>query len=353
MTIANPSVKKPRVLYIPWDKPIHDDEAWKTLNQKFELVLYDCETEDEFIREIDDPNGRFANLDAICRSTWLKSSPYLKHFLFRGEPVKHLPDSIKIIVSSGHGYDIVDVDYLTSRGILFCNSPDSCSIATADVGTYLVMSSFRYLTFAEHCVRTPGKYYDTQILPHIAQNPSGRTLGIIGLGDIGYRVALACKALGMNIAYHNRSRKPAIEAKLNGATYFETLKELLAVSDCVLVLCPHTPETHHLINFETFKWMKPKVRLVNIARGPIVQEAAVVDALKRGQLVGAGFDVHEFEPKIHPDLLDNYKITLLPHVGVSTEDSFKTFERTCVNNLVEYFYGSGIPNTCVNKELLE
>ncbi|KAH3682073.1 hypothetical protein WICPIJ_006961, partial [Wickerhamomyces pijperi] len=97
---------------------------------------------------------------------------------------------------------------------------------------------------------------------------------------------------------------------------------------------------------------KDRVRLVNIARGPIVEEAAVIEALESGQLVGAGFDVHEFEPKIHPKLLNNYKITLLPHVGVASVDSFKAFEKKCVGNLIEYFYGNGLPEA-VNAELLQ
>ncbi|KAG7805908.1 hypothetical protein KL921_005221 [Ogataea angusta] len=338
---------KPKVLYIPSVQNIHDETAWKTLNEKFEVITYDCESEEEYIAEVRKPDGKFAGIEAICRSSWLKGQPYVHHYLFRGEPVKALPDTVKIIVQSGHGYDIVDVDYLTKKGVLFCNSPDCCTIATADVGVALVLQSFRYLTYAEHCVRT-GKYYESAPLALWGENPAGKTLGIIGLGNIGFRVAVACKALGMEVAYHNRTPKPEYEEKIENLSYFENLNDMLAVTDCVFVACPHTSATHHLINGDRFKHMKDCVRLVNIARGPIVEEAAVIDALERGQLVGAGFDVHEFEPKIHPKLLENYKVTLLPHVGVTSIDSFKAFERKCVANLVEYFYGSGKPAS-VNK----
>ncbi len=346
---------KPRVLYIPWDNPVHDDDAWKTLNDNFELVVYDFNTVEEYMEELKKPNhGKIGHIDAICRSTWLKSNPYIHHYILRDEVVQLIPDSCKIITQSGHGYDIVDVDYLTSRGIVFCNSPNSCSRATADVGVYLILSAFRYLTFAEHCLRTPGEYYDSQIISNIAEDPNGKTLGIIGLGDIGVLVAQVCKALGMNIIYHNRSAKPDLEKKISGnVKYCLSLEELFKESDCILILCPYTKETKHLINFEAFKKMKPKVRLVNIARGPIVEEAAVIDALERGQLVGAGFDVHEFEPKIHEKLLSNWKITLTPHAGACTQDSFRNFEKRCVTNLMQFFYTNEQPHTIVNSELYD
>jgi lactate dehydrogenase-like 2-hydroxyacid dehydrogenase len=343
---------KPRVLYIPWDKPVHHDESWKVLNEKFDLVNYDFENVEDYMNELRKPNhGKIGNIDAICRSAWLKSSPYVHHYILRDEAVRLLPESCKIVVQSGHGYDIVDVDYLTSRGIVFCNSPDSCSRATADVGIYLVLSSFRYLTYAEHCLRTPGKYYDSQELANISEDPNGKTLGIIGLGDIGILIAKTCASLGMNIVYHNRTRKHTLEQQLPGLKYCADKETLFQFADCILVACPYTNETRHLINYDAFGKMKPQVRLVNIARGPIVQEEAVVDALERGQLVGAGFDVHEFEPKIDERLLSNYKITLTPHVGVCTQDSFKNFEKCCVKNLEQFFHQNERPSTAVNGQV--
>lgn len=353
MTVQEGQLKKPRILYIPWDKPIHHKESWELVNEKFEIVTYDFDTVHEYIEELKKPNhGKIGNIEAVLRSTWLKSSPYVHHYILRDEAVRLLPQSVKIVVQSGHGYDIVDVEYLSSRGIIFCNSPDSCSRATADIATYLILASFRYTSYAEHCVRS-GHYYDSQELAQIADDPSGNTLGIIGLGDIGKLVTQACQAIGMKVIYHNRSRKAEIENDFQegSLTYYKDFDDFLAQSDCILVLCPYTKETRHLISFEAFKKMKPKVRLVNIARGPIVHEAAVIDALERGQLVGAGFDVHEFEPKIHERLLNNWKITLLPHLGAVSRASWRKFEKKCVDNLIEYFYGAGKPNA-VNKEIL-
>lgn len=345
---------KPRVLYIPCDGAIHDDEAWKTANEKFNLITYDFSTVEEYMDELKKPHhGRIGYIEAILRPTWLKAHPYVHHYLFRGEAVRLLPESVRIIVQSGHGYDIVDVEYLSSRNIIFCNSPDSCSRATADIGTLLIINSFRYTNYAEHCVRS-GNYYQAAELASEADDPNGYTLGIIGLGDIGQLVAKSCQTLGMKTIYHNRSRKPHIEKlfPLGSLTYYESFDQFLAEADCILVLCPYTKDTRHLINKDTFKKMKSNVRLVNIARGPIVEEAAVIDALERGQLVGAGFDVHEFEPKIHETLLNNWKVTLLPHFGVVSKASWRKFERVCVNNLVSYFFGDGNPNTAVNKHLL-
>jgi lactate dehydrogenase-like 2-hydroxyacid dehydrogenase len=347
-------VAKPRVLYIPWDNPIHDSDAWATLNENFELVNYDFETVEEYITELQKPNcGKVGKIDAVCRSAWLKSNPFIHHYILRDDPVKLLPSSVKIVVQSGHGYDIVDVDYLSSRDIVFCNSPDSCSRATADAGIYLVLSSFRYFTYAEHCVRTPGKYYDSQEIANIGEDPNGKTLGIIGLGDIGVLVAKTCGSLGMNIIYNNRSKKPDLEKQVEGIKFCSTADELFAQADCIFIACPYTSETRHLINFESFSKMKPHVRLVNIARGPIVQEAAMIDALETGQLIGAGLDVHEFEPKIHEKLLANWKITLTPHTGVCTRDSFQNFEKKCVKNLMQFFYQNEKPHTIVNGDVYD
>lgn len=346
-------MSKPRILYVPCDQAVHHDEAWKTVQEKFDIVTYDFDTIDQYMDELKKPDhGKIGYIEAVFRPSWLKGSPYVHHYIFRDEAVRLLPKSVKICVQSGHGYDIVDVDYLTSRNIIFCNSPHSCSRATADIGTLLIINSFRYTTYAEHCVRS-GNYYDSQQLATLSDDPEGHTLGIVGLGDIGLLVAKSCQAFGMKTIYHNRSRKVDIEKQFpkDSMIYYPDFDAFLAEADCIIILCPYSPATKHLINFETFKKMKKEVRLVNIARGPIVQEAAVIDALERGQLVGAGFDVHEFEPKISEKLLNNYKVTLLPHLGAVSKASWKNFEKRCVDNLVEYFYGDKKPNA-INKELL-
>ncbi|WEJ96920.1 D-mandelate dehydrogenase [Yamadazyma tenuis] len=349
------TIKKPRILYVPCDQEVHDDQAWKTVYENFEIVVYDFDTIEDYMNELKKPDhGKIGFIDAVFRPTWLKGSPYLEHYILRGEPVRLLPKSVKLCVQSGHGYDIVDIDYLSSRNIIFCNSPDCCSRATADVGTLLVLNSFRYASFAENCVRTRN-YYASMDFSTLADDPEGHTLGIIGLGDIGKLVAKSCQSFGMKTIYHNRTQRRELEAEFpeDSMVFYPDFDEFLAHTDCILVMCPYTEKTKHMISFDTFKRMKIQVRIVNIARGPIVQEEAIIDALERGQLVGGGFDVHEFEPKIHEKLLSDWRITLLPHWGAVSRASWKKFERNCVQNMMDYFYGDGKPKTAVNKQLFE
>lgn len=347
-------MSKPRILYVPANETVHDEEYWSIVNENFELFYYDFNTIEEYMEELKKPgHGRIGHIEAVFRPTWLKANPYVHHYILRGEAVRLLPESVKIVVQSGHGYDIVDIDYLNSRNIVFCNSPNTCSRATADIASQLIINSFRYTTYAEYCVRF-GNYSDSQLLASVAENPENMTLGIIGLGDIGKLVAKTCQSLGMNIIYHNRSRKLAIEKEfpVDSLKYYSNFDDFLGQADCVLVMCPYTKETRHLINFDTFKNMKSKVRLVNVARGPIVQQDAIIDALERGQLVGAGFDVHEFEPEIDERLLKNWKICLLPHLGVVSRDSWKAFEKKCVKNLMAFFYKQG-ELEALNVEILD
>ncbi|GMG49683.1 unnamed protein product [Ambrosiozyma monospora] len=182
MTEIAATSHKPKVLYIPVDKPVHDDKSWKTLNEKFEVIYYDSHSIEEWIKEASKPDGKYAGIEAIARPHDLKAPPFGSQFLFSGKAARAIPSTVKVIVSAGHGYDVVDVDYLTKRGIFFCNSPDSCSIATADTGTFLVLQSFRYLTFAEDKLRN-GEFFGASELNHLGENPNGKTLGVIGLGN--------------------------------------------------------------------------------------------------------------------------------------------------------------------------
>ncbi len=362
----NNNIEKPKVLYIPWDKPIHHPEAWKTLNDNFTLIEYNHPTIEDYIEELKKPNnGRYNGIKAICRSTWLKSMPYKSHLILKNEAVRLLPTSVEIVVESGHGFDVVDVPYLTSQGIAFCNSPQSCDRATADVGIYLILASFRYLSYAEKCIRDDRYQDHEQIFPY-SEDPKGKTLGIIGLGNIGFNVAKAASAFGMKIIYNSPSRKTSLDGKLKSLSqilndddststddiYCKDLKDLYSKSDCIFISCPYTKETHHLINKESFKLMKSKVRIVNIARGPIISELDLIDAINNKQVIGCGLDVLEFEPKVNELLRENYMITILPHVGVGSRDSFKEFERKCVSNLMDWFYGDGIPKNLLNTEVL-
>jgi len=348
----------PTVLYIPSIYTEHEPEEWESFSKFFNVLIYDCQTPEEFIKRLQ-PGGQYHTIDAIMRPSWLKAPPYQNHHLFRGQIVDHFPPSLKIIVSGGHGYDVVDVDRLTDRGIWFCNSPNTCTEATgegsfpfenliqANTVLYLILSAYRYFTFAEHCIRS-GKYAESRRLGPLAEDPSGQILGIIGLGHIGVAVAQRVQAIGMQVHYYSPTRKLTAERKLGGVVYHQSLESILSVADCICLSCPYTPRTHHMLGTKEFSVMKNGVRIVNIARGALIDEEALVEAIDNGRVAAVGLDVHEHEPEVHPRLKENYMTTLLPHIGVCSKTSWRNFERNCRENLEAYFYGDGIPSTPVN-----
>jgi lactate dehydrogenase-like 2-hydroxyacid dehydrogenase len=158
----------------------------------------------------------------------------------------------------------------------------------------------------------------------LCDTPGGHILGIVGLGSVGLAVARRALALGMKIHYHGRARKSAeVEASLGRAVYHGSPGSLFAIADCILLACPYTEATHHLLNREVFEnQVKDGVRIVNVARGPVIDEAALVEALERGKIGGVGLDVYEHEPKVHSGLLKSRKATLLPHVGAGARSSY-------------------------------
>jgi len=248
--------------------------------------------------------------------------------------VDYYPPSLKIIVSGGHGYDVVDVERLADRGVVFCNSPNTCTEATgkltrscweelivANCAMYLILNAFRYFTFAERCVRT--EQFDTsRQLSRIAEDPSSHVLAMIGLGDIGLAIAQRAEAFGMQIHYFSPSRKPEAEATFRTPiTYHTSLDSVLQIADCICLACPYSRKTHHMLSEREFNLMKPGVRIVNIARGPLIDEEALIAAMEQGKVIGVRLDVHENEPHVHPRLKDNYMTTLLPHIGVCSKSS--------------------------------
>ena len=166
-----------------------------------------------------------------------------------------------------------------------------------------------------------------------------RRIGIVGMGDIGLAVARRARAFGMHVAYHNRRAvDPTTEAQL-GATLLP-LSELLSTSDVVSLHCPYTPETHHLINRDSLGLMRPTSYLINTARGPIVDEAALVEALTNGVIAGAGLDVYENEPTVHPGLLHLDNVALAPHLGSATEETRTEMALLAARNVIEVMAGN-------------
>jgi glyoxylate reductase len=226
---------------------------------------------------------------------------------------------LRVVANVAVGYDNIDVPACTERGIVATNTPGVLTDATADIAFGLILLATRRLGEGERLIRSgqPWKWGMSFLLGSSLQ---GKTLGIVGMGGIGRATALRAKAFGMDIVYQSRSEiDPRIAAEL-GARRVD-LDELLGISDIVSLHCPYGPATHHLIGAEQLAAMKDSAYLINTARGPIVDEAALASALRGKQIAGAGLDVFENEPRVHPGLLELENVVLVPHLGSATVET--------------------------------
>ncbi len=233
-------------------------------------------------------------------------------------------DGLKVVANMAVGYDNVDVEAANERGIVVTNTPGVLDETTADVAFMLLLAAARRLGESERILRA-GKWEWWG--PKLFMGPDvwGKKLGIIGLGRIGQAVARRARGFGMEVLYHNRSRKEEAEEEL-GASYRD-LEDLLETADFITVHTPLSDETHHLIGAPELERMKPEAVLVNTSRGPVVDEVALADALAEGRIFAAGLDVYEAEPKVHPKLLELENVVLAPHIGsgsIETRDKMAT-----------------------------
>ena len=225
--------------------------------------------------------------------------------------------ALRVVANVAVGYDNIDVAALSERNILVTNTPGVLTDATADLTFGLLLALTRRIGEGDRLLRArrPWAFHLGFMLGSGLQ---GKTLGIVGLGAIGQAVARRARAFGMRIVYSGRSRSAA-EADLGAR--FVTKAELLTTSDVVSLHCPLTPLTHHLIDAEALGAMKTTAYLINTTRGPVVDEAALADALRRGEIAGAGLDVFEREPEVEPRLLDLDNVVLTPHLGSATVET--------------------------------
>ncbi|MHA7279522.1 2-hydroxyacid dehydrogenase [Arthrobacter sp. MDT2-2] len=226
---------------------------------------------------------------------------------------------LRVVANVAVGYDNIDVPACTERGIVATNTPGVLTDATADIAFGLILLATRRLGEGERLIRS-GQAWKWGMFFLLGSSLQGKTLGIVGMGGIGQATARRAKAFGMDIVYQSRSELDSRIAAELGARRVD-LDELLTVSDIVSLHCPYGPATHHLIGVEQLAAMKDSAYLINTARGPIVDEAALASALREGRIAGAGLDVFENEPRVHRGLLELENVVLVPHLGSATVET--------------------------------
>ena len=255
---------------------------------------------------------------------------------------------LKVVANLGVGVDNIDLAAATRRGIPVTNTPDVLTETTADLGWALLMAAARRIVEADRDLRERGFPGWTFIPPHLGVDVWGRTLGVVGLGRIGTAVAKRGRGFSMRVLYHSRTRKERAEEEL-GLEY-APLEQLLTESDFVVLTVPLTPETRHLIGARELSLMKEDGILVNIARGPVVDEAALVQALKEGAIRAAALDVFEREPEVHPELLTLRNVVLTPHIGSATWATRRAMARLAVGSVIDVLAGRR-PANLVNPQV--
>jgi glyoxylate reductase len=238
---------------------------------------------------------------------------------------------LRLIASYGAGIDHIDLRAARARGIVVTNTPGVLTEDTADMAMALILSVPRRIAEAQALIRS-GEWRGWSPTMLLGHRIGGKRLGIIGLGRIGQAIAHRARAFGLSIDYHSRHRAPAAVEQALGATWHPNLDDMLRAIDIVSINCPHTEATHHLLDARRLALLGRQVCLVNIARGEIVDEAALIAALESGALAGAGLDVFEHEPAVDPRLLALPNVMLLPHVGSATiEGRAATGDRVIAN----------------------
>jgi glyoxylate/hydroxypyruvate/2-ketogluconate reductase len=258
---------------------------------------------------------------------------------------------LKVVANISVGYNNFDVPAITAAGVMATNTPDVLTDTTADFGFALLMATARRITESEHWVRAG--HWDKW---SIVNNPLGMdlhhsTVGIIGMGRIGQGIAKRALGFGMNVIYHNRSRLSDADEKACGAKYVSK-EELLRRADHVVLVLPYTSESHHTIGAKEIALMKPTATLINIARGGIVDDLALAQALKEKKIFAAGLDVFEGEPKVNPELLKLSNVVLAPHIASATEKTRRAMVDLAIENVIAALSGKK-PPSLINVEVFK
>jgi len=249
------------------------------------------------------------------------------------DTIDHLT-TIKIIANYAVGFNNIDIEYAREKGIVVTNTPDVLTEATADIAMALILCVARRVVEGDRLVRK-GEFkgfYPTFFLGVELQN---KVLGIYGMGRIGKAVAKRAASCGLKIIYHDPIR--IAEGSIKFPAHYVSFDELLKESDFISIHAPLAPETYHNFTKKEFRKMKKEAFLINAARGPLVKEEDLVRALKQGWIAGAGLDVYEFEPKVHPDLVKLENVVLLPHIGSAASEVRERMATIAADNIIAFF----------------
>ncbi len=299
------------------------DEGFTELKKHFEVIFPD---KDVFSKE------EVIQLLPSCDA-------FLPTFQFKvdKEVIDAAKGSVKIIANFGVGYNNIDVKYATKCGIVVTNTPDPVVEPTAEQAFALMLAAARRVAECDRKLRIENGL-KWGVLENLGQTLYGKTLGIIGMGRIGQALARRAMACGMNVVYYNRTRL-AHELETTYQTRRLKLVELLAISDVISLHTPLTDQTWHLIDRDSLKLMKPTAIIINTARGSVIDESALTEALQNHWIASAGLDVYEDEPSITPALLELDNVVLAPHSGTATVDTRNEMSRFASQNIIRYFEG--------------
>lgn len=283
-------------------------------------------TEPDLIKKLHDKAGVFAHSTRRFTAELFAACPHLK-----------------AVCNMAVGYNNIDVDAASAAGVMVTNTPDVLNETTADFGWALMMAAARRVTESEHFLRA-GRWTRWRFDDFLGVDIHGSTLGIVGMGRIGQAIARRTTGFGMSVVYHNRTRlTPALEIAANNAQYL-SLEECLRSADHLILTLPYSPQSHHLIGKAQLAMMKPTATLVNIARGGIVDDTALISALESGTIAAAGIDVFENEPLFNPAFLSLSNVVLTPHIGSASTSTRRAMAYCAADNLVAALTGKRPPN---------
>lgn len=247
--------------------------------------------------------------------------------------------NLKIVANYAVGFDNIDVAEATAHGVTVANTPDPVTEPTADIAMALMLDVMRKVTFFDKRLRSGAR--TRGIMELLGVSLEGKRLGIYGMGRIGRAVARRAAAFGMSVAYHNRHHLSAAEEQALGVSYL-SLDELFATSDILSLNAPLTPQTYHIVDAARLASMKRDAYLINTARGPLVDELALVEALRNGTIAGAGLDVFEFNDTVCDELLELDNTVLVPHIGTHTIEGRREMAQFAATNIANFFFGGRV-----------